>query len=206
MHYLAAHPLITTAHDAYETPLGLIPVDREILRALEEALLPSRIGTTPVRHDPEHSLEIELPFLQRALKGEFRLLPIMVRDPSPAVAQALGQALAKVLSGHAAVLVASTDLSHFYPQDIAQTLDREMLRRVENFDPEGVLLAEEEGKGFACGRGALAAVLWAAKDLGANHVQILNYATSGDVTGDYSQVVGYGSAVITKRSSVNKVI
>jgi len=206
MHYPAIPPLLTTAHDAYETPLGLILVDHEAMRNLEEALHPSRIGTTPVRRDPEHSLEIELPFLQRALKGEFRLLPIMVRDPSPLVAKALGQALAKVLLGHVAVLVASTDLSHFYPQDIAQTLDREMLRRVENFDPEGVLLAEEEGKGFACGRGALAAVLWAAKDLGANHVQILNYATSGDVTGDYSQVVGYGSAVITKRSSVNKVI
>jgi AmmeMemoRadiSam system protein B len=61
------------------------------------------------------------------------------------------------------------------------------------------LQAEEEGKGFACGRGALAAVLWAAKELGANHVQILHYATSGDITGDYSQVVGYGSAVVTRK-------
>jgi hypothetical protein len=107
--------------------------------------------------------------------------------------------LAKILAGRQALLVASTDLSHFYPQTVAQELDAEMLRRVEAFDPLGVLQAEEEGKGFACGRGALAAVLWAAKELGANHVQILHYATSGDITGDYSQVVGYGSAVVTRK-------
>jgi hypothetical protein len=199
MHYLAAPPLLTTAHEAYETPLGDIPVDQEALRALEQALRVAGLGLTMVRHDPEHSLEIELPFLQRALEVEFRLLPVMVRDPSAEVARALGQALAVVLSERQAVLVASTDLSHFYPQTVAQVLDREILRRVEAFDPEGVLQAEEEGKGFACGRGALAAVLFAAKGLGANHVQILHYATSGDVTGDYSQVVGYGSAVVTRK-------
>lgn len=198
MHYLAAPALLTTAHAAYETPLGVIPVDQEALRTLEQALGSAGLGLTSVRHDPEHSLEIELPFLQRALEREFRLLPVMVRDPSPNVAQALGQALAKVLGGRRCVLVASTDLSHFYPQPIAEELDTELLRRVAAFDPQGVLQAEEEGKGFACGRGALAAVLWAAKELGANHVQILHYATSGDVTGDYTQVVGYGSAVVTR--------
>jgi len=198
MHYLAAPALLTTAHAAYETPLGVIPVDQEALRLLEQALGSAGLGLTPVRHDPEHSLEIELPFLQRALAAEFHLLPVMVRDSSPPVAQALGKALAKVLAGRPSVLVASTDLSHFYPQPVAEELDTELLRRVEAFDPQGVLQAEEEGKGFACGRGALAAVLWAAKELGANHVQILHYATSGDVTGDYSQVVGYGSAVVTR--------
>jgi len=199
MHFLAEPALLTTAHEAYETPLGDILVDRDSLRQLEETLQgEAGLRITPVRRDPEHSLEIELPFLQRALGGEFRLLPVMVRDPSPKVTRALGQALAKVLVGCSSLMVASSDLSHFYPQTIAQTLDTEMLHRVEAFDPEGVLQAEEEGKGFACGRGALAAVLWAARELGANHVQILHYATSGDVTGDYSQVVGYGAAVVTR--------
>ena len=72
-----------------------------------------------------------------------------------------------------------------------------MLRCVAAFDPEGVIQVEEDGKGFACGRGALAAVLWAARELGANHVRVLHHATSGDVTGDFDRVVGYGSAVIT---------
>jgi hypothetical protein len=102
------------------------------------------------------------------------------------------------LEDQAALLVASTDLSHFYDQEQAIRLDSEMLHQVEAFDPLGVLQAEEEGKGFACGRNALAAVLWAARDLGANTVQILKHATSGDVTGDYSGVVGYAAAAITR--------
>ena len=76
-----------------------------------------------------------------------------------------------------------------------------MLRCIESLDPEAVILAEEEGRGFACGRGALAAVLWAAKELGANTVKILKHATSGDITGDTSQVVGYGAAVVLRQAA-----
>jgi AmmeMemoRadiSam system protein B len=122
----------------------------------------------------------------------------MVADPSQRVTRALGEALAQVLHGQQAILVASTDLSHFYPQPLANRLDAEMLSQVEAFNPEGVLKTEEEGKGFACGRAALAAVLWAARGLGADTVKVLRHATSGDVTGDFSQVVGYGAAVITR--------
>jgi AmmeMemoRadiSam system protein B len=199
MHYPAAPSLLTTAHEAYETPLGTICVDREALVALQKTLkADANVSVVPVRRDPEHSLEIVLPFLQRALGESFRLLPIMVRDASPAMARLLGGALAKTLAGRNALLVASTDLSHFYTQQVAHTLDEEMLRRIEAFDPDGVLHAEEQGKGFACGRGALAAVLWAARELGADTVKILHYATSGDVTGDYSQVVGYGAAAVLR--------
>jgi AmmeMemoRadiSam system protein B len=74
-----------------------------------------------------------------------------------------------------------------------------MLRQIEAFDPDGVLSVEDEGKGFACGRGAVAAVLWAAHGLGADHVEIVNYATSGDITGDFESVVGYGAAVVTRQ-------
>ena len=201
MHYLAAPPLLTTDHEAYETPLGPILVDQEALRLLQQALQPAGLGLTPVRHDPEHSLEIELPFLQRCFPDGFKLLPVMVRDVRPQIVEILGMALAEVLKGKKALLVASTDLSHFYTEAMADELDGEMLRRVEAFDPTGVILAEEEGKGFACGRGALAAVLWAAKELGADTVKVLHHATSGDVTGDYSEVVGYGSAVVLKQKA-----
>jgi len=199
MHYPYTQSLLTCAHQAYETPLGEIPVDHEAIQTVEAHLQVSLgLGLAPVRNDPEHSLEIELPFLQRALGSEFRLLPIMVRDVSPRVTRALGKALAKALAGQGALLVASTDLSHFYPQRVAANLDAEILRHVEAFDPEGLLKAEDEGKGFACGRGALAAVMWAAQELGADRARVLNYATSGDVTGDLSQVVGYASAVFTR--------
>jgi AmmeMemoRadiSam system protein B len=199
MHYLTDYSLLSSAHQAYATPLGPILIDREAVQALQDVLQEALgFGLTFIRNDPEHSLEIELPFLQRALSGEFRLLPVMVRDTSARVTHELGRALAKIIRERKAILVASTDLSHFYSQEVAQALDREILRRVEAFDPESVLKAEEEGQGFACGRGALTAVLWAAKYLGADRAQVLWHATSGDVTGDYSQVVGYGAAVITR--------
>lgn len=202
MHYPYAPPLLTTAHQAYATPLGEIPVDQAGIDALEQ-LLKSEMGfgLARVANDPEHSLEIELPFLQRVLEHPFCLLPVMVRDQSSAVMQKHGRALAKVVQNRAALLVASTDLSHFYTQAAANRLDHEVLLKVEAFDPAGVIQLEERGKGFACGRGALASVMWAARALGADQAKILRYATSGDVTGDFSQVVGYGAAVFTARSA-----
>ncbi len=198
-HGFTPQPLITTAHSAYATPLGEIPTEKESLLALD-VILKSELGfgLSPMLRDKEHSLEIELPFLQRALSGEFKLLPVMIRAQEPEVARGLGLALAQVVKDKNALLVASTDLSHFYDQKTAQALDAEMLKRFESFQPEAVFEAEYTGKGFACGHAAVAAVLWAARELGADKVQILHHATSGDVTGDFSQVVGYGAAVVLK--------
>ena len=188
---------LSSAHTFYSTPLGNIPIDRDMVDAVDQILRAELgFGITPIANDREHSLEIELPFLQRTLKNNFELLPIMIRSTNPYELEVLGKALAKVLHGKNALLVASTDLSHFYSQEDAKILDGEMLRQMENFSPEGVLQAEERGRGFACGRGAVAATLYAAKELGAKNVKILNYATSGDVSGDYSSVVGYGAGVV----------
>jgi len=198
-HNLAHQPLLTTAHSAYATPLGQIPTDKESLLELDSTLQSELgFGIASVLHDREHSLEIELPFLQRALAGDFKLLPVMIRAQGPEVARGLGFALAKVLKDKNALLVASTDLSHFYDQKAANTFDAEMLRRIESFQPEKIFEAEYTGKGFACGHAAVAAVLWASRELGADKVQILHHATSGDVTGDFSQVVGYGAAAVLK--------
>jgi hypothetical protein len=199
MHQPYSQPFLTCAHQAYRTPLGTIKIDREAVSLLSDELQAELgFGLTPVRNDKEHSLEIELPFLQRALASEFNLLPVMVRDIDPSVVEILGKSMARVLAGRSVILVASSDLSHFYDQLQAEHLDTEMLSRIESFDPRGVLQAEEEGKGFACGRNAIAAVLWAAQKLGANTVKVLKHATSGDITGDYSGVVGYAAAVITR--------
>jgi MEMO1 family protein len=199
MHHPYPYPLLTSLHRAYWTPLGEIEVDQTAVAALDEALH-ARLdyGLTPVAQDPEHSLEIELPFLQRALGGPFRLLPVMVRDQTAQTTHALGVALAEVLRQRDALLVASTDLSHFYNQATAERLDGELLRRVAAFDPLAILRAEDEGVGFACGKAALAAVMWAAQELGARRAVVLRHATSGDVTGDRREVVGYGAAVLLK--------
>lgn len=202
MHYPYPDPLLTSGHDGYQTPLGPVYIDHAAVGQLSDRLqIELGFGLSPVREDPEHSLEIELPFLQRALGSSFLLIPVMVRDQTARVARALGRALAAVLKDRQALLVASTDLSHFFTQQQADSLDAEMLRQVAAFDPSGVMHVEEEGKGFACGRSALAAVLWAAQDLGANTATILRHATSGDVTGDYREVVGYGAAVITRQEA-----
>ncbi len=199
MHQPYPQHLLTCGHRAYQTPLGTIPIEQEAVAQVDSALRAELgFGLSGVLNDQEHSLEIELPFLQCALGGEFKLLPVMVRDQSPQVAQKLGKALADSLRGRRALLVASTDLSHFYPENSAEELDKETLRQVEAFSPEGLYSVEEEGRGYACGLGALAAVLWAARGLGADRVQVLQHATSGNVTGDFSSVVGYGSAVILK--------
>jgi MEMO1 family protein len=199
MHQPYHEPLLTTAHSAYSTPLGQILVDNEAVAQLESRLKERLgFGLTRVAYDQEHSLEIELPFLQRALAGDFKLLPIMVRAQSPKTSRQLGEVLAETLQGRHALLVASTDLSHFYTQKEAVSFDTEMLRQIEAFSPEEVFCAEEQKRGFACGLGALTAVLWAAKALGADSVKVLRHATSGDVTGDYSSVVGYGAAVVLK--------
>ena len=104
--------------------------------------------------------------------------------------------MGQVLKEESSLLVASSDLSHFYPADSARKYDEAFITRLEAFNPVGVLNAEEEGVGFACGRGAIASVLWAAREMGADQVKLLKYAHSGDVTGDHHSVVGYASAVI----------
>jgi AmmeMemoRadiSam system protein B len=199
LHQYAAQPLLTSAHKAYATPLGKISIDDQAVIELDAALKETLdFGLAAAAYDREHSLEIELPFLQRALAGEFKLLPVMVRDPSPEVTHPLGLALAKVLRGKSALLVASTDLSHFYSQREAERLDGAMLEQIAAFSPEGMYTAEATGKGYACGLGAVMAVLWAARELGASQVKVLHHATSGTVTGDTTSVVGYGAAAILK--------
>lgn len=199
LHAYYPAPVLTSAHSSYFTPLGEVPVERDLTDRLAELLAEETIGLTPIANDDEHSLEIQLPFLQRALSKPFSLLPVMVRRKDWRMAQILGSALAEVLKHRNALLVASTDLSHFFPLPIANQLDTEMLSLIEAFSPQGVLQAEEAATAFACGAGAVAAVLVAARELGGNEVKILHYSTSAEETLDSSSVVGYGAAVVLQR-------
>lgn len=201
--YHRAHhaPLLTTAHAAYQTPLGEVPVAQDVLRSVDGTLRERLdVGLTHIRCDQEHAVEIELPFLQH-LFGEFELLPLMMVDQGVKAAQALGEVLADCVAGRDVLFVASSDLSHFYTQEKAAVFDQTILKRIEAFHPAAVIQAEREGVGFACGRGAIAATLWAAQKLGANQANILHYATSGDVSGDMESVVGYGAAVILQEEA-----
>jgi len=199
MHQYTPQPLLTSSHHAYQTPLGEIPIDKDLLAVVNMQLeQQTNLRLHPVAYDKEHSLEIELPFLQRALVGDFTLLPIMLRDQSRHTSRILGGILAEVLKDSSALLVASSDLSHFYPESMANQLDNQVLNALADFSPDGLFDLKEQGCGQACGLAAIAAILWASKDLGATDVTLLNYNTSAAVTGDRSSVVGYGAAAITR--------
>jgi AmmeMemoRadiSam system protein B len=195
MHHPIPGTIQTTAHLAYETPLGIIPVDRETLTTIGKTM-----PLTPLRNDPEHSVEIELPFLQHVLKPGFTLVPLMLRDQSEAQAELLGSVLADSLSNRKVLFVASSDLSHFYPQKVANELDSKMLGAIEAMDAERVVDLNERGLAFACGYGAIATVIHAITAWSVNRAKITGYATSGDVTGDFTQVVGYGAGAFYQAS------
>ena len=194
--------LITTVYQAYSTPLGEIPVDTDALVELENTLKKSNIPIHQLSNDPEHSLEIQLPFLQRAFKVNFKLLPLMIRSRDAHLLEQAAEALFNVVKDQSFLIIASTDLSHFFPLDIAEVMDAEMLKQIKKMDPEGVLSAEKKGSASACGASAVAVMLWLTKRAGAKQAFILNYSTSADSTGDKTSVVGYGSAAVTTEKKI----
>lgn len=199
MHQYHPQPILTSAHQAYQTPLGKVPLALDKLAQINEALLKKTgLSLTPVANDQEHSLEIELPFLQYALKKGFDLVPIMLRDQTRENAHALGEVLAETLKTDSCLMVASSDLSHFYTETQAHQLDDQVLKALTDFSPEALFELKDQGLGHACGLAPMAAVLWASKALGATDVTLLKYDTSASITGDRSSVVGYGSAAITR--------
>lgn len=195
------HPdaILTTGHSAYQTPLGDIPVDQENLKWVDANLRErAGIGLTHIRNDQEHAVEILLPFFQRSLSGEFQILPIMVRDQDPSLMQSLGSILAELVKTQDALLVASTDLSHFHSAAEARDLDQTIIDCIQTLNPEGLYHVQQKGTGSACGLGPLAAVIWAATEGQSVTPHILKYAHSGDITGDNARVVGYASAVLIR--------
>ncbi len=195
------HPdaILTTTHQAYQTPLGIVPVDQQSLDIVTEALMDKTgVQVKRVKKDSEHAVEILLPFFQRSLSGDFHLLPLMIRQQEPKLMQTLGEILAETLKGKKALLVASTDLSHFHPADKAKELDQTIINSIIALDPDGLYRAQVQGSGSACGLGALAAVIWASKAKSPIKAHQLRYAHSGDITGDQSSVVGYTAAVISR--------
>jgi AmmeMemoRadiSam system protein B/AmmeMemoRadiSam system protein A len=180
----------------YRTPLGLVPVDVELSRKMMEKS--REIQFIPEAHAREHSLEMQIPFLQVVLKS-FKLVPIVMEpDWSWEGCQTLARSIADTVRGKKTLLVASTDLSHFHNYEKAVELDRRVIDRLDRFDPEGLTLNLKGNRAEACGGGPVVAVMLAAKALGANQGKSLKYLNSGDVTGERSRVVGYAAGVFYK--------
>ena len=180
----------------YRTPLGVVPVDVELSGKIMERR--KEIRFLPEAHRQEHSLEVQIPFLQMTLKT-FKLIP-MVMEPywSWETCQSLASAMVEAVRGKDVLLIASSDLSHFHSYEKAVELDRIVLHHIERLDPEGLNRDLRNGRCEACGGGPIISVMLAAKALGANRGKVLQYLNSGDVTGDRSRVVGYGAGVFFK--------
>ena len=180
----------------WRTPLGDIEIDYQtaskILRASEV------IDIDDTAHRFEHSIEVQLPFLQYLYGSEFKFVPIAFLMQDLESSREVGRALAKALEGKNAVIIASTDMTHYEPHEQAVRKDKLALSAVEKLNEEEFYSIIESYHISACGYGPVAALITAAKLLGVKKAEILCYKTSGDVTGDYSSVVGYASACFTK--------
>lgn len=186
--------------DAYTTPLGQIAIDRQFATRLAGADPSIRFADAghELGQQPEHSLEVQLPFLQRVL-GNFRLVPIVMGNQSYQASRALGIALAKLLQNdRETLIVASSDLSHYHPYDEATTLDRHLLAAITQDDFLTVSRNTQIRAWEACGAGPVVAAMIAAERLGASAPRLLKYANSGDVTGDKSRVVGYSAVAFVR--------
>ena len=196
-HFVGFDGVAVYERGAFDTPMGPIPIAERHAAAIAAAS--TRIRPYPRAHDREHSLEMQLPFLKRVLP-EAAIVPLVMGYQERATILDLASALAGALADTRALLVASTDLSHYFDADRAATLDARVIDHACRFDPEGLLdefeqyPEAERGRYVACGGGPAIAVMHAARALGATDGRVLNYANSGDVSGDKTAVVGYLAA------------
>jgi AmmeMemoRadiSam system protein B len=197
-HRLGFAGVSVNLQSGYETPLGIVPVDQDLARKI----LKADPNTRWLRkaHSGEHSLEIQLPFLQTVLPN-FKIVPIIMGQQDPDTCSNLSKTICQVLSdAEDTLLIASSDLSHFHPYNQAKALDQIFIDHVRMFDPQGLSKDLLQGKCEACGGGPVITILLAARDLGADKTSILSYANSGDVTGNHRSVVGYLSAAVIRSS------
>ncbi len=186
--------LALMAKGEWETPFGRVPIDEDLSAALLAA--DDAFADLPQAHRDEHCLEMQMPFLARLVTG-LKIVPILMGTQSRREVETLARGLAAVLPGRQALLVASSDLSHYHPAKVAKDLDAVVIEHVERFDPEGLMERLERSHEHACGGGPIVAVLEAARGLGASAARVLRYGDSGDVgQRDKTRVVGYLSAAV----------
>jgi len=185
----------------YRTPLGMVDIDEDIS---EEILKSSAVNMNLKAHTGEHSLEVQIPFLQVVLKS-FMLVPLVMGTQDLSICEDLSRCLLEAVqkSGKQCLIIGSSDLSHYYPYEKAVNIDNIIVEHLERFDIKGLEEDFNRSKCEACGFGTMITTMMVAEKFGATGSRVLKYANSGDVSGDRSGVVGYVSAVFYK-SSENK--
>jgi MEMO1 family protein len=190
-HYGIGSGVSTFQSGEWETPLGRMRVDPVASKQLVD--LAGVVAFDPDAHRLEHSLEVQLPFIQKIYGSAVPFLPISLLFQDFETASAVSRALVEIVRGKKAVFVASSDLTHYESAESAKEKDSALLDRVVKMDFEGFYSTLERLQVTACGFGAIATVMEAARNLGLARGELLKYATSGDTTGENLQVVGYGA-------------
>ena len=188
-------PLSIMSEGEWQTPLGNVKIESALARAIAHAC--PLVSEDETAHVSEHSLEVQLPFLQQ-LKGEFSFVPIAVGTGSYAPLERLGQAIAQSIEGspEPVQIIASSDMNHYESDSITRQKDRRAIDRVLALDPKGLFDVIKKEHVTMCGYGPTIAMLTAAIHLGASKAELVKYATSGDISGDRAEVVGYAGMIV----------
>ena len=195
-HFPRGEAMAILSAGSWQTPLGEARIDSELAGELARAC--PRLREDAVAHEREHSLEVQIPFLQQ-LAPDLRFVPVVLAADRFPVLEELGHAVAKVAAAHAAehvLVIASTDMNHYESDAVTRVKDERAIARILALDPRG-LYDTVRGEGITmCGYAATTAMLVAMRDLGAREAELVRYATSGDVTGEREEVVGYAGLIV----------
>ena len=199
-HFPRGEPLAILSEGSWQTPLGLAQIDSALAAELKRAYPALREDS--VAHEREHSLEVQIPFLQR-LKPDIQFVPVVMGTDRCARMEELGQAVAHVVKDHivqspgeSVLVIASTDMNHYESEAITRAKDERAIARILELDAAGLYgVVRSEGISM-CGYAATVAMLVAMRELGARKAELVRYATSGDVNGDHDEVVGYAGCIV----------
>jgi len=195
-HWCRGAPLALMSAGQWLTPLGRVSLDTELANLLEERC--GLLAEDREAHSAEHSLEVQLPFLQR-LSDKFTFVPIAIGAADYVSLDLLGRAVAQAVrdSQEPVLIIASSDMNHYEPDGITREKDRKAIEKMLQLDPVGLLEVIRREDISMCGYGPAIVMLTAAKDLGAKRGQLIKYATSADTGGDRQAVVGYAGIIVS---------
>ena len=192
-HYGIGQSIASMIDVSWKTPLGLVEVDSESALELRDGL--DILELDSFSHSKEHSIEVQVPMLQETFSHEMKILPISLINQEQKTATKVGSAIAKIAQKKDTLLIGSSDFTHYEENEFAHRQDLALIDPILKLDVDEFYKILYERHVTACGFGAIASTMIACKELGATEGKLLKYATSGDVSGDKSSVVGYGSII-----------
>jgi AmmeMemoRadiSam system protein B len=179
----------------WSTPLGEIPIDLELADSIIENS--TIVDMEEEAHIYEHSIEVQLPFLQYLYKNNFSFVPICMMMQDLETSREIGEAICKASNGVSTLIIASTDMTHYEPHNVATEKDMNAIHAIENLDEIKLDNVVQSNSISMCGIGPVISSIVYSKKVGATRAKLLSYKTSGDVSGDLSSVVGYAAISVT---------